>query len=120
MAGEITILQRITVRKGNLNFSYDTGSLSFDMTGQGGPTPGYFTVGTSEESIAFSELGTLGHLLMVNLDTTNYVRWGFATGVYGGRLEAGEVAQFRLNPGSTIYLIANTAACKCLIYGFED
>ena len=87
---------------------------------EGGPTPGYVTIGTSEESEAFSELSTEGWLLMENLDDTNYVEWGFSTGVYGGRLEAGEAALFRLNPSSTLYLRANTAACKMLIYALED
>jgi len=121
MADEITINASIRVQKGNLDFQYQPGAYTVDMTGTGGPTPGYVTVGTTEESIAFSELGTQGWLMLKNLDSTNYVRWGFSTGVYGGRLEAGETAgPFRLNPGSTLFLIANTAACKCLVYGFED
>ena len=120
MADEITVQTSLSVRKNELNFSYDSGRYTLDMTGTGGPTPGYITVGTSEESTAFPELGTLGWVIMKNLDLTNYVRWGFATGVYGGRLEPGETATFRLNPGSTLFLIANTAACKCLIYGLED
>jgi hypothetical protein len=120
MADEITIQTSVAVRKNELVFSYDSGRYTIDMSGTGGPTPGYVTIGTSEESIAFGELGTLGWVMMKNLDTANYVRWGFATTVYGGRLEAGETAMFRLNPGATLFLIANTAACKMLIYGLED
>ena len=120
MADEITVQTYMAVRKNELVFSYDTGRLQFDMTGTGGPTPGYVTIGTSEESVAFGELGTLGWVLLKNLDLANYVRWGFATTVYGGRIEAGETAMFRLNPGAPIFLIANTAACKMLIYGLED
>lgn len=121
MADEITLQHSIAVRKGELAFSYDSTRYQVDMTGTGGPTPGYVTIGTTEESIAFSELGTLGFVMLKNLDSTNYVRWGFATGVYGGRLNPGECAgPFRLNPGTTLYLIANTASCKCLVYGFEN
>lgn len=121
MADEITIQSGISVMKGNLSFSIPPMAYQDDMTGTGGPTPGYVTIGTSEESIAFSELSTLGWLWMKNLDSTNYVRWGFATGVYGGRIKAGETAgPFRLEPGTTLYMIANTAACKMQIYGFEN
>jgi len=120
MANEIQIRQYIKVLNGSLSFTDDSGTLQFDQAAAGGPTPGYVTIGTSEESIAFSELGTLGWLKMRNLSTANYVRWGFSTGVYGGRMEPGEPATFRMNPGMTLYLVANTAACKCVIYGFED
>lgn len=120
MANEIQIRQTIKVTNGSLSFSYDTGTLQFDQAAAGGPTPGYVTIGTTEESITFSELGTLGWVIIKNLSTANYVRWGFSTGVYGGRLEPGETASFRLNPATTLYMIANTAACKCLVYGIED
>jgi hypothetical protein len=57
---------------------------------------------------------------MQNLDATNYIEWGFATTVYGGKLEPGEFALFRLKPSTTLYLKANTAACKALVKAFED
>lgn len=120
MADEITITSTLTLRNGSNVFSWTPGAIQVDQTASGGPTPGYVTIGTSEESIAFGELSTQGYLIIHNLDATNYVRWGFATGVYGGRLNAGEYAILRLNPGSTLYLIANTAACKCHVYGLEN
>lgn len=121
MANEISISARLRVANGNLNFDYQTGNLLFDQTAAGGPTPGFLTIGTTEESVAFGELSTLGWLLMRNIDATNYVQWGFATGAYGGRMEAGEPAgPFRLEPGSTLYLKANAAACKVLVYALED
>jgi hypothetical protein len=119
MAKEISVSVGLVIRKGNL-LSNQQISKSIDMTGSGGPTPGFITVGTSEESTAFPELTTEGWLLMQNLDETNYVQWGFSTGVYGGRMNAGETAgPFRMEPGLTLYLKANTAACKCQISGFE-
>lgn len=120
MANEITVTAGLRVLNGNLDFRRDFGTKTFDQDAVGGPTPTYLTIGTSEESEAFSELGTVGWLLMENLDDTNYVEWGFATGVYGGRLEPGEPALFRLNPSTTLYLRANTAACKCVLYALED
>ena len=119
MADEISLSSRLRVSNGNSLFERSL-SKTFDQASVGGPTPGYVTIGTSEESIAFGELGTVGWLLMENLDDTNFVEWGFATGVYGGRLEAGEPAVFRLNPSTTLYLKADTAACKCNVYAFED
>lgn len=120
MAGEIKLNCSLTLRNGSNIFSWQPGALTIDQAANGGPTPGYSTIGTTEESIAFGELSTQGLLILHNLDATNYVRWGFATGVYGGRLMPGEYAVFRLNPGSTLYLIANTAACKCHVYGLEN
>ncbi len=122
MADEIRVTQQITVANGELNFSYPNGgsTASFNQAAVGGPTPGYLTIGTSEESEAFSELATVGWVILHNLDDTNFVEWGFATGAYGGRLEAGEKALFRLNPSTTLYLKANTAACKVLVNAFED
>lgn len=120
MANEITVSGRLKVSNGSLSFERNISTLAVDQSAVGGPTPGYMTIGTSEESTMMSELGTLGWVMMQNLDTTNYVEWGFSTGVYGGRMEAGEFALFRLNPSTTLYLRANTAACKCVIYAIEN
>ena len=123
MASEIKVEQRVSVLNGNLNFAYPPSgsSVAADQTAAGGPTPGMMSVGTSEESTAFPELGTLGWVILHNTDATNYVQWGFSTAVYGGRMEAGEKAgPFRLEPGTTLYLKANTAACLVLVAAFED
>jgi len=120
MANEITVTAGLRVANGNSKFSREFGQQTFDQTAIGGPTPGYVTIGTSEESVTFGELSTLGWVFIENLDATNYVEWGFSTGVYGGRMEAGEPALFRLNPSTTLYLKANTADCKVNIYALED
>lgn len=123
MANEIRVNQSIAVVNGSLSFSYPQGgsNATFDQAAEGGPTPGFVVVGTSEESIAFGELGTVGWVMLHNLDDTNYVQWGFSTTVYGGRMEPGEKAgPFRLEPSTTIYIKANTAACNVLVMAFED
>ena len=122
MANEITVRQSIAVNNGaNTRYPQSSDSATFDQTAVGGPTPGYLTIGTSEESEAFSELTNVGWVILHNLDATNYVQWGFSTGVYGGRMEPGEKAgPFRMEPAATLYLLANTAACKVLVYGYED
>lgn len=119
MANEITVGAFIQVQNVNLSDRFAPGNKSYTQTAQGGPTPGYVTIGTSEEEVAFGELSTKGWVMMQNLDATNYVEWGFSTGVYGGRMKAGETAgPFRLNSLS-VFLKANTAACKMLIKGYE-
>jgi hypothetical protein len=120
MANEITVTSGIRVTNGNSSFAQAAKTKSFDQAAIGGPTPGAISVGTSEESTAFPELTTEGWLYMQNNDATNYVQWGFSTGVYGGRLKAGESALFRMEPGLTLYLKANTAACNVLVAGFEN
>ena len=79
------------------------------------------SIGTSEESITFTDIATNGWAMFTNMDTTNYVEWGFSTGVYGGRMKAQESAgPFRVNPGATIYLKANTGACRVRVVMYED
>ena len=121
MANEITVGCALKVVNGNNSFSFAPGTKTYTQAAIGGPTPGYVTIGTSEESNTLSELTTQGWVVMQNLDTANFVQWGFSTGVYGGRMEAGETAgPFRLEPGTTLYLKADTAACKVLIYAIQD
>lgn len=122
MADEIAVSASLRVKDATGNYYIDEviRTKTFDQAAVGGPTPGYLTIGTSEESEAFSELSTEGWVLLKNLDATNYVQWGFATTAYGGRLEPGEFALFRLEPSTTLYLKANTAACKVLVMGVED
>ena len=122
MANVITVNSRLRlVSDGATLLDHNPGAKTYTPTALGGPTPGYKTIGTSEESEAFGELTTEGWIVMQNLDATNYVQWGFSTGVYGGRMEAGETAgPFRVEPGLTLYLKANTAACKVLVQALED
>lgn len=120
MANEIQLDTRMQVSNGSLKFTFAPGTVNIDQSVDGGPTPGYQTIGTSEESEALSELATEGMCILVNLDDTNYVEWGFSTGVYGGRLKPGEHAVLRLNTSTTLYLRANTAACRVQIMAFED
>jgi hypothetical protein len=120
MAGEIVVQASLRVSNGNSSFAFAPSALSVDQAAIGGPTPGFWVVGTTEESNNFPELTTEGWLIMQNQDATNYVQWGFATGVYGGRLKAGEIALFRCEPGLTLYMKANTAACKVVVYCLES
>ncbi len=119
MANEITVSSRLRVVNGSLQFDTGNINLSLDQSAVGGPVPGYWIVGTTEESTTFPDLTTEGWLWMQNLDTANYVQWGFSTGVYGGRLKAGRFALIECEPGLTLYMKANTAACKVVVYCME-
>lgn len=88
-------------------------------------TLGYFggvlSIGTSEEDITFTDVTTPRRLCMLNLDTTNFVKYGPKS--------AGSMVEFgRLKPdatphsldlapsGVTLRMIADTAACKVLFW----
>lgn len=71
------------------------------------------SIGTTEESPAITDVTTLGIAEFTNLDSTNYVQIGASAGVYLVKLTAGDPPwTFRLNPGITLFMKANTAACK--------
>lgn len=114
MANEIQIQQRLTVRKGNFNRMWDPPAVTVDQSGQGGFSA-VLNIGTSEEVITFTDVGTYGILTLRNLDDTNYVTYGPESGgsmVPIGRLNpGGEPQMLRLEPGITLRMQANTAAC---------
>ena len=121
MADEIKIQQSVRLAKGAMKHEFtppqlsltQTGALVYDNT---------VSVGTTEETAgpSFGDIGTEGLCVVYNLDTTNYVQVGFATGVYGMRLRGGSSpAIFFLEPNATLYLKANTAACNVRIIVYE-
>lgn len=119
MANEITIAVSVSLSKGNLARRVDTRK-AIDQTGAG-VYHNTVSVGTAEESIAtFGDITTEGLIYLRNLDTTNYVQWGFSTTVYGGRMAPGMVAgPFQAEPGLELFLKANTAACLVEVFVAE-
>lgn len=112
MASEITIRASLSFRKGADMDGIDPGEISVTMTGSK-VQRGVQLVGTVEEPLLLGEPGAGGWLWMRNLDATNYVQVRGASGAQAlSRMNAGEPALFRLDAGSTPYLIANTAACS--------
>ena len=120
MADEITITASMALVNGTLKPSlapaaYTVTQNTAFATGHGQ------TIGTTEEALVLTDITTEGWFMMQNHDATNYVEWGFSTGVYGGRMKASESAgPFRLNPGATLYLKANTAACLVEALALDD
>lgn len=119
MANEITLSVHLAVSNGIVQFVESTGFKNFDQTTAGGPAGGEKSIGTSEASVTFPDLTNEGFTFIKNNDATNYVDIGFATGVYGLRLKPGEFCVLRLVPATTLYCLANTAACRVVFYCLE-
>jgi hypothetical protein len=121
MADEIKVNVSVSVNNGYLVDRFAPGQISVTQAaiGRGG---GIQIVGfAADEVIAVGDVATLGWCILRNLDTTHFVKWGPTNaGAIEpiGRLEPGEVAVFRLEPGVVLRAQADTAACKveCRIY----
>jgi len=116
MAGELAVSARIIFNKGGASVRMSEG-ISVDVTGDSF-THEVQEIGTSEEILyQGTDLGTLGYLMLKNLDSTNYVLAGI-TGEYSVKMKAGEVALFRA--AADIYAKADTAACNVAKILIED
>jgi hypothetical protein len=120
MANEITITHRLQQLNGQFKHEHSPSTIRVTQT-----APGYIdqiiSVGTTEESISFGDLSTVGIVELVNMDATNYVEVGFSTGVYGDKLTAAKYIPHRYerNGSATFYVKANTAACKVRVIAYE-
>ena len=118
MANELRLMVTAAFSKGNAEVRR-TKSVGVTITGDAF-THGVQEIGTTEEEVVQgADLGTPGYLLIINLDSTNYVEIGSTTGVYDIKLKAGEVALYRHN-SATVYGKANTANVKVEYCLFED
>ncbi len=104
---------------------FSSGRLSVFQTLEGGGNPGEVLITSAAEvTISFGSVSP-GPVLFYNLDETNYVDWGFATGVYRGRLFPRLAANSRSMPAcftlesGSIFMRANTADCRVLILGYS-
>lgn len=121
MADEIKVTTNIQVTNGVVKHTFAPGQISIDQAATG-IYDAILSIGTTEETSgpAFGDVGTERLCVVYNLDSTNYVQVGFSTGVYGMRLRASSVpAVFELEPNATLYLKANTAACKVRVIVHE-
>ena len=118
MANEITVNINTTCTNGKFSSRFDS-STQITQVAQGGRDI-IVIIGTTEETLVFTDITTLGVAVFYNLDTTNYVQWGGSAGVYVGRLKPSDMPHtIRLEPGATIYMKANTAACKVRVICYE-
>lgn len=121
MADEIKIQRSVRLLKGSMKHEFTPSQLSLTQTGKLVYDNGH-TIGTTEEQVGpnFGDIGTEGLCIIQNLDSTNYVQVGYSTGVYGQRLRAGGMeSAFFLEPGASLFLKANTAACDVRIIVYE-
>jgi len=121
MADELKIRATVTLENGNYKDTFNPGLLEVDQAaaGRGGHVQ---SIGTSAETVEVGDVSTLGWCVLRNCDATNYVTIGpDDSGIKNFmRLEAGEFAIFRLEPGITIKAIANTAAVLLDVRVYED
>lgn len=112
MAGKLTLASSMGVTNGN--FVSTPKSWGKEVTQNSlGQDAGTFTVTQAAEvQLPMAGITTRGWIRILNLSDANYIRWGFATGVYGGRIAAGEQIQIRLEPAANVFLIADTADCE--------
>jgi len=121
MTTHITIQESVRLVKGLMKHEFTPAQLALEQTG----TLVYdntHVIGTTEESVGpnFGDIGTEGLCIIQNLDSTNYVQVGYSTGVYGQRLRAGGMpSRFFLEPGTTLLLKSNVAACNVRIIVYE-
>lgn len=109
MANELRVTMSIAFDKGGSSIhrsfsdSIDVDGNSFQHSVQ--------TVATSEETLAIhSDIGTVGYVFIQNMDSSNFIQLGPATGRTDFKLLAGEGMIFRLNSGTTIYMKADTSS----------
>lgn len=128
MADEFTLSINLRLANGSFKDSFNPGALAIDQAAAG-KWSNVVNIGTSEEDVTLAELTTEGICVLQNLDATNYVEWGKKDGSNNmqaiGRLGpttndgACPVAVFGFNPGATLRMKANTAACEVLITVYE-
>jgi hypothetical protein len=121
MANELKITLQAALTNGAHKETFAPTQASITQNTVGAHAP-VVTVGTSEEDLGIGDITTLGWLFLQNLDATNYVTYGpkDTTMKAFGRLEAGEFACLRLEPGITLRWQANTAPVKVKVLLLED
>lgn len=120
MANEISITTGLSCTNGTFKVLAQTVNKKYDQTTARGGQPGVLSIGSlSEETVTFTDI-TPGWCMITNLDSTNFVDFGFSTGVYGLTLppEASIVVKFKA--GMTLYALADTADCDVQITALSD
>jgi len=126
MANEVKIGSSLQVDKGNFASGKLGGSFQVDQNGTGGSVPGQISATTAAQGVIvdLSALTVLGYVYLQNLDATNFVEWGpTVAAVFHpiGKMKPGEQAgPFRLSPGKSLTVKADTAAALVQVQAFED
>ena len=114
MANEITRVVSITVSKGGASISSGTISQTVDMNGVDMGTVTQ-AIGTTNEALGVpADVTGDVHLVVKNLDSTNYVEIFKDSGNSHllSKLAAGQVCSLTNVPAASLYARADTAACQ--------
>ena len=115
MANEIKVTAGLTCTNGELSVQIATASTQVDQVTARGGGPGTLDIGTSEETIAFTDT-VPGWIYMKNLDATNFITWGNVTANLDQKLRAGGAPTvIEMVSGGVLILKADTATCKVQI-----
>lgn len=123
MANEITLNLRCLLDNAGLEDDFNPGKIQITQTGQI-VFKRVASIATSETTITLTGITTPKVCYLYNLDGTNYVEAGTTSADYPIRLypyaNGGIPNLLTLNTSkTTLYLKANTAACKVLIAVYE-
>lgn len=122
MANEISCRINLSISNGNLIENINE-SYSANQSVARGPLPGSQLIGTTEEVLVLTDLGTPGVAIFKNLDTANYVQLGLVVaGTFYPfvKLKAGESCLFRVDPTAVIYARADVAPVFLQAKVFSD
>jgi len=124
MSNEIVIQSSVKAENGNFAIGKIGGfNQQIDQAAPGGEVLN-ITATTVGVDVDMSNLTTEGICRLLNVDETNFVEWGPKSGgtFYPlGKMKPGEPAgPFRLSPGKTLHLKADSASCLVQAVVLED
>jgi len=125
MSDEIKLNINAVVENDNFKWDFRPGQLKVDQSTarRGGHAQ---TIGiAADEVLDIGDVSTEGYCFLRNLDDTNYITWGPQNGTTSdmepcGKLKAGEIAVFRIEPGTVLMAMSDTAAVDLDVTVLED
>lgn len=114
MANEIQLNIYGSVANGNFKTVFDGNGQSITQAAIGG-TSGVLSLTTGDTALSLGSVTTEGIMFLKNLDGTNFFTWGPNNSgaiLAIGKVLPGESFSFRLKPGVTFRLQADTATVK--------
>lgn len=122
MANEQAFNVTATLTNGSLKDLFNPGQI-LRTQGLAGAMTRTIAVTTADTAYTFSDITTLGYMMLLNMDATNYVAHGPTSGgaiINYGKLKPGDFAIFRAYPGISFRMQADTATCNVLCKVWND
>ena len=123
MADELSLMVTLSFSKGGAKIPPRQVSKKVTITGDAFTHGVQTLVAASEAEIAqVAALGNPGWVLIINLDSTNFIEVGALTGEYTIKIEAGEFALSRhdIEVSATILALADTGNVNIEYFIIED